>query len=176
MGQIRPSKVPVPWINVVMVCNICTKLNWRGYAIETILLKFNQQNPTLPSDKRTNPMMTSSNGNIFRITGPFFRGIHQSPVNSPHKSQWRGTLMFLLICAWIKRLSKQSWGWWFETPSRSLWRHHNSQDHIIGGTTEMMRSHSRHMYLIISVGTKYITDELVNVRNCDIASDLISRG
>ena len=24
-----------------------------------------------------------------------------------------------------KRLSKQSWGWWFETPSRSLWRHSN---------------------------------------------------
>ena len=25
-----------------------------------------------------------------------------------------------------KRLSnKQSWGWWFETPSRSLWRHGN---------------------------------------------------
>ena len=24
-----------------------------------------------------------------------------------------------------KRLSKQSWGWWFETPSRPLWRHHN---------------------------------------------------
>ena len=22
-----------------------------------------------------------------------------------------------------KRLSKQSWGWWFETPSRSLWLH-----------------------------------------------------
>ena len=22
-----------------------------------------------------------------------------------------------------KRLSKHSWGWWFETPSRSLWRH-----------------------------------------------------
>ena len=25
-----------------------------------------------------------------------------------------------------KRLSKQSWGWWFETPSHSLWRHCNS--------------------------------------------------
>ena len=25
-----------------------------------------------------------------------------------------------------KRLSKQSWGWWFETPSRSLWRHHSA--------------------------------------------------
>ena len=24
-----------------------------------------------------------------------------------------------------KRLNKQSWGWWFETPSRSLWRHCN---------------------------------------------------
>ena len=24
-----------------------------------------------------------------------------------------------------KRLSKQSWGWWFETPPRSLWRHCN---------------------------------------------------
>ena len=23
------------------------------------------------------------------------------------------------------RLSKQSWGWWFETPSRPLWRHNN---------------------------------------------------
>ena len=24
-----------------------------------------------------------------------------------------------------KRLTKHSWGWWFETPSRSLWRHFN---------------------------------------------------
>ena len=30
-----------------------------------------------------------------------------------------------LICALNKRLSKQSWGWWFETPSCSLWRHRN---------------------------------------------------
>ena len=28
---------------------------------------------------------------------PFVRGIHLSPVNSPHKSQWRGALMFSLI-------------------------------------------------------------------------------
>ena len=32
---------------------------------------------------------------------PFLRGIPRSPVNSPHKGQWRGTLMFSLICAWI---------------------------------------------------------------------------
>ena len=24
-----------------------------------------------------------------------------------------------------KQLSKQLWGWWFETPSRRLWRHRN---------------------------------------------------
>ena len=28
---------------------------------------------------------------------PFVRGIHWSPVNSPHKGQWRGALMFSLI-------------------------------------------------------------------------------
>ena len=32
---------------------------------------------------------------------PFVRGIHRSPVNSPHKGQWRGVLMFTLICVWI---------------------------------------------------------------------------
>ena len=56
---------------------------------------------------------------------PFVRGIHRWPVNSPHKGQWHRALMFSLICALNKRLSKQSWGWWFETPSRSLWRHCN---------------------------------------------------
>ena len=28
-------------------------------------------------------------------------GNHRSPVNSPNKGQWRGALMFSLICAWI---------------------------------------------------------------------------
>ena len=32
---------------------------------------------------------------------PFVRGIHRSPVNSPHKGRWRGALMFSLICVWI---------------------------------------------------------------------------
>ena len=31
---------------------------------------------------------------------PFVRGIHRSPVNSPHKGQWRGALTFSLICVW----------------------------------------------------------------------------
>ena len=53
----------------------------------------------------------------------FVRGIHRSPVNSPHKGQWCGALMFSYICAWW--LSKQSWGWRFEKPSHPLWCHCN---------------------------------------------------
>ena len=39
--------------------------------------------------------------NHFPRHRPFVRGIHRSPVNSPHKGQWRGAFMFSLICAWI---------------------------------------------------------------------------
>ena len=35
----------------------------------------------------------------FSCYWPFVRGIHRSPMNSPHKGQWRGALMFSLICA-----------------------------------------------------------------------------
>ena len=37
----------------------------------------------------------------FSALPAFVRGIHWSPVNSPHKSQWRGAFIFSLICAWI---------------------------------------------------------------------------
>ena len=55
----------------------------------------------------------------------FVRGIHRSTVNSPRKGQWRGALMNFFDLRLNKRLSKQSWGWLFETPSRLLWRHCN---------------------------------------------------
>ena len=35
---------------------------------------------------------------------PFVRGIHRSPLNSPHKGQWRGALAFFFICAWTSSL------------------------------------------------------------------------
>ena len=50
------------------------------------------------------------------------RGIHRWPVNSPYKG--KSSDVFFDLCL-NKRLSKQSWGWWFETPLRSLWRHCN---------------------------------------------------
>ena len=57
---------------------------------------------------------------------PFARGSPRSPVNSHHKGQWREALMFSLICArkngWVKQPIRR----WFETPSRSSWRHCNA--------------------------------------------------
>ena len=47
--------------------------------------------------------------------------------------------VFSLMCNLNKRLSKQSWGWWFETSSRPWWRHCNGcvmfnsiQNHSLG--------------------------------------------
>ena len=51
-----------------------------------------------------------------------WRGIHRSPVNSPHKGQWRGVSFDMRP---NKRLSNQSRGWRFETPSHPFWRHCN---------------------------------------------------
>ena len=62
-------------------------------------------------------MMTSSNGNIY---WPFVRGIHR-PLQKPLTRSF--DVFFNLRLN--KRLSKQSWGWWFETPPRPIWRHCN---------------------------------------------------
>ena len=41
----------------------------------------------------------------FSALPPFVRGIHRWPVNSPHKGQWSGALMFSLICinGWVNK-------------------------------------------------------------------------
>ena len=69
-------------------------------------------------------MMTSSNGNIFRVTGPLcgeFTGPGEFPAQRPVT---RSFDVFFDLCL-NKRLSKQPWGGWFETPLRSFWRHCN---------------------------------------------------
>ena len=69
-------------------------------------------------------MMTSSNGSIFRVTGPLcgeFTGPGEFPTQRPVTRSF--DVFFDLRLN--KRLSKQPWGWWSETPSSSLWRHRN---------------------------------------------------
>ena len=52
---------------------------------------------------------------------PFVRGIHRSPVNSPQKGQWRGALMFSLICTRIN-------GWVNNREAGDLRRHRAHYD------------------------------------------------
>ena len=69
-------------------------------------------------------MTTSSNGNIFRVIGHLceeFTGLRWSPRQRPVTRNF--DIFFDLRLN--KRLSKQTWGWWFETPSQPLWRHSN---------------------------------------------------
>ena len=56
---------------------------------------------------------------------PFVRGIHGLSVNSPHKGKWRGAFYVSFDLRVNKRLCKQCKHQWFETPSRSLWRHYD---------------------------------------------------
>ena len=55
---------------------------------------------------------------------PFVRGIHRSPVNSPHKGQWRGALIFSLFCTWIN-------AWVNNREAGDLRRHHAQYDVIV---------------------------------------------
>ena len=67
-------------------------------------------------------MMTSSNGNIFSITGPLWE---EFTSEFPLQSQWRGALMFFFYLCPSKPLSKQSRNRWFQMPLCPLWHHCN---------------------------------------------------
>ena len=70
-----------------------------------------------PSTKRRNQisMMTSSNWNIFRVTGPLFGEFTGHRWIPSQRPVTRSFDVCFDLCL-NKRLSKQSWGWWFETP------------------------------------------------------------
>ena len=57
---------------------------------------------------------------------PFVRGIHRSPVNSLHKGQWRGALIFSLIDTWVN-----SW--------------------VNNGEAGNLRRHRAHYYVIVTI-------------------------
>ena len=66
--------------------------------------------------------MTSSNGNIFRVTGLFCKEFTGHRWIARTKASDADVFFDLRP---NKRLNKQWWGWWFETPSSPLWRHYN---------------------------------------------------
>ena len=70
---------------------------------------------------------------------PFVRGIHRSPVDTLNKGQ----------CL-KKRLSKQSWGWSFETPSHPIWRHCNVHTRYVTISNQT----SFHVWYIFTISNK----------------------
>ena len=71
-------------------------------------------------------IMTSSNGNIFRVTGPF-NGELTGDRSIPLTEASVRSFDVLIDLRLNKRLSKQSRRRWFETPSPPLWRHCNDK-------------------------------------------------
>ena len=69
-------------------------------------------------------MMTSSHGNIFRVTGHLCGEFTSSRWIPRKKGQWRGALMFSLICVWIN-------GWVNNSQVGDLRRHHAHYDVIV---------------------------------------------
>ena len=63
-----------------------------------------------------------------------------SPVTSEFLAQrpvTRNFDVFFDLCL-DKRLSKRSWGWWFKTPSRPLWRHRNDRTRDINAMRPLL--------------------------------------
>ena len=70
---------------------------------------------------------------------PFVRGIHRSPVNSPHKGQWGGALMFTLIYAQIN-------GWVNNHEAGDLRRHRAHYGVIVINLISILLPPDRHRH------------------------------
>ena len=97
----------------------CCPVQISAYSVfpQCILVSFFYQ-------QRNVIMMTSSNGNTFRITGHLF-GEFTGPGEFPTQKPVAQSCDIFFDLRLNKRLSKQSWGWWFETQSHPSWRQCN---------------------------------------------------
>ena len=103
----------------------------------------------------------------------FVRGIHWSvPGEFPAQRPVTRSFHVFFDLRLNKPLSKQSWGWWFETLSRPLWRHCNGKTFILVDTVWInVHQHFRHklcdtiirLYCHI---TNYpiVTDQMIQTR------------
>ena len=112
-------------------------------------------------------MMTSSNGNLFRVTGPLcgeFTGPGEFPTQRPVTRSFDVFFDMRLN----KRLSKHPWGWWFETLPCPLWRHCKNpwaycmqysvvDIHITVASTECRMGHiPQHVYGVTAIGNRWL--------------------
>ena len=126
-------------IQCVAWCPICPT-NLSRVSVITIMPHFNDTGHPLFTKKHRTArcacdamgcvaMMTSSNEKNSRVAGPFcveFTGHGEFPSQRPVTRSF-DVFFDPRLNKW---LSKQSWGWWFETSSCPLWRHCNDRNHL----------------------------------------------
>ena len=110
--------------------------------------------------------MTSSNGNLFRVTSPLWGGF-------PHKGQWRGALTYFFYLRRNKRLSKQSSRRWSGTPYGSLWRQCNELGHrwIITSHRNITYTCPRLIFSFSLVKGVLVNSSLPGQNGCHLADD-----
>ena len=108
-------------------------------------------------------MMKSSNGNIFHIIGHLCREFTGDRWIPRTKASDAELLCFLCH---NKGLCKQSWGWWFEMPSHSLWRHCNVKSHDKEVCSQMMPSYIFHAFIVTSHDDQGFSIQLPLPLNC----------
>ena len=121
------------WIRPTWCCSFAVTLtdglSWAIFIINVVCFVGGSTHVLITSSKHDNNMMTSSNVNIFRVTGPFcgeFTGPYEFLTQRPVTRSF--DVFFDLRLK--KRLSKQPWGWRCETPSWSLWRQCNENRNV----------------------------------------------
>ena len=88
----------------------------------------------------------------------FVRGIHRSPVNSPHKGQWRRASMVSLICAWINGwVNNGEAGDLTRHWASSLWRHCNEKQDTCN---------TIHIHIIFSSNDYYAIHFISHINMC----------
>ena len=100
--------------------------------------------------------------------------VGNSPVTGEFPSQRPVTQSFDVFfdLRLNKRLSKQSWGWWFETPLRPIWRHcnvmcgHVAWTHTLGSEIKSVHSAldcmKHHVIIILHSPYPWATDLIVS--------------
>ena len=101
-------------------------------------------------------MMTSSNGNIFRVTGPLC-GEFTGPGEFPTQRSVTRSFDVFFDLRLNKRLSKQPWGWWSETPSSSLWRHRNVPESSVGQNQAITCVRRNTQTIIITIRATFVS-------------------
>ena len=132
ISSLKPSKSI--WLHGLECQKEARKLNWglvnfsHFHYQQYISLRWRHNDHAGVSNHQANGCLLnrlfrrrSKKTSKLRVTG-LCAGNSPGPVNSPHKGPVTQNFYVFSDLRPNKRLSKQSTHWWFETPSRSLWR------------------------------------------------------